>query len=158
MIWKKFGCWYPYEVCCSVAKSCLTPFYAVDCSMPSFTVLHYPPELLKLTSIESVMPSNHLILCYPFSCPQFFPASGSFPMSWLFPSGGQSIGASTSASVLPMKIQSRFLLGLTGLISMLSNGLLKVFSNTTVQKHQFFGTRPSLWSSSHIPTWLLKKS
>ena len=89
MIWKKFGCWYPYEVCCSVAKSCLPPCYPVDCSTPGFPVLHYLPELLKLMSIESVMPSNHLILCYPFSCPQFFPASGSFPMSWLFPSGGQ---------------------------------------------------------------------
>ena len=158
MIWKKFGCWYPYEVCCSVAKSCLTPCYPVDCSTLGFTVLQYLPELLKLMSIESVMPSNHLILCYPFSCPQFFPASGSFPMSWLFPSGGQSIGASASASVLPMNIQDWFPLGLTGLISLLSNGLSKVFSNTTVQKHQFFGTRPSLWSNSHIPTWLLKKS
>ena len=91
--------------------------------MPGSAVLHCLPELLKLMSIESVMPSNHLTLCYPFSCPQFFSASGSFPMSWLFPSGGQSMGASTSVSVLPMNIQDLFPLGLTGLISLLSNGL-----------------------------------
>ena len=72
-------------------------------------------SLLKLMSIELVMPSNHLILCYPFSsCPQSFPESGSFPMSQLFASGGQSIGASASASVLPVNIQTWFPLGLTG--------------------------------------------
>ena len=77
----------------------------------------------------------------PFcSCLQSFPASGSFPMSRLFTSGDQSIGASASASVLPMNIQGWFPLGLTGLISLLSKGLSRVFSNTTVQKHQFFGT------------------
>ena len=79
-------------------------------------------SLLKLMSIELVMLSNHLILC----CPQYFPASGSFPMSWFFASGGQSIGASASASVLPMNIQGWFPLGLTGLISLLSKGLLRV--------------------------------
>ena len=88
------------------------------------------------------------------SCPQSFPASGSFPMSWLFISDGQSIGASASASALPMIIQGWFPLGLTGLISLLSRGLSRVFSNTIVQKHQFFGTQPSLWSNSHISTWL----
>ena len=94
----------------------------------------------------------------PFSsCPQSFPASGSFPMSRLFASGGQSIGASVSASVLPMSIQDWFPLGWTGLISLLSKGLSKVFSNTTVQKHKFFGTQPSLWSNSYIHTWLLEK-
>ena len=94
----------------------------------------------------------------PFSsCLQSFPALGSFPMSWLFPSSGQSIRASASASVLPMNIQDWFPLGLTGLISLQSKGLSKVFSNTTVQKHQFFGARLSLWSSSHIHTWLLEK-
>ena len=72
-------------------------------------------------------------------CPQSFPASGSFPMSQLFTSCGQSIGASASASVLPMNIQGWFPLGLTGLISLLSKGLTRVFSNTTVPKHQFFG-------------------
>ena len=91
------------------------------------------------------------------SCLQSFPASRSFPMSQFFPSGGQSTGASASASVLPMNIQDWFPLGLTGLISLQSKGLSRVFSNTTVQKHQFFGTQPSLWSKLHICTWLLEK-
>ena len=90
-------------------------------------------SLLKLMSIESVMSSNHLILCCPFSsCPQSFPASRSFPVSQLFTSGGQSIGVSASASVLPMNVQGLFPLGLTGLIPLQSKGLSSVFSNTTV--------------------------
>ena len=94
----------------------------------------------------------------PFSsCPQYFPASGYFPMNQLFTSGGQSIGASASASVLPMNIQGWFSLGLTGLVSLQSQGLSRVFSSTTIQKHQFFGVQPSLWSNSHICTWLLEK-
>ena len=91
------------------------------------------------------------------SCLQSFPASGSFPMSWLFSSGGQIIGVSASTLVLPMYIQDWFPLGLTGLISLLSKGLSRVFSNTTVQKHQFFNAQPSLWSNSYIHTWLLEK-
>ena len=94
----------------------------------------------------------------PFSCLQSFPASGSFIMNWLFGSGDQSIGASASASVLPMNIQYLFPLGWTCLISLQSKGLLIVFFNTTLQKHQFFGSQPSLWSNSHIHIWLLKKS
>ena len=86
-----------------------------------------------------------------FSCPQSFPASRSFPVSRLFTSGGQSIGA--SASVLPTNTHGWFALGWTGWISLLSKGLSRVFSNTTVQKCQFFGAPPSLWSSSHISTW-----
>ena len=105
-------------------------------------------SLLKLISIESVMPSNHLILCCPFSCLQSFPASGSFQMSQLFASGGQSIRVSASASVLPMNIQDWFLLGWTGWISLQSKGLSRVFSNTTVQKHQFFSARLSSQSNS----------
>ena len=94
----------------------------------------------------------------PFSaCPQSFPASGSFQMSQLFASGGQSIGVSASASVLPVNTQHCFPLGWTGWISLQSKGLSRVFSNTTVQKHQFFSTQPSLWSSSHIHTWPLEK-
>ena len=94
----------------------------------------------------------------PFSfCFQFFPAAGSFPMSQLFTSGVQSIGASASASVFLMSIQDWFPLGLTGWISLQSKGLSRVFSSTTVQKHQFFGAQPSLWASSHICTWLLEK-
>ena len=93
----------------------------------------------------------------PFSsCPQFSPASGFFPMSWLIVSGGYSTGASASASVLPLNTQGWFPLGLTGLISLQSKGLLRVFSNTTISKHQFFGTQFSLWSSSHSHTWLEK--
>ena len=102
-------------------------------------------NLLKLMSIESVMPSNHLILCVPFlSCLQSFPASGSFPVSQFFASGGQRIGVSTSALVLPMNIQDWSPLGWTGWISLQSKGLSRVFSNTTVQKHQFFGAQLSL--------------
>jgi len=93
----------------------------------------------------------------PFSsCLQSSPASGSFPMSQFFASGGQSIGASASISVLPMNIQDWFPLGLTGLISLLSKGLARVFSNKTVQKHQIFGAQLSLWSNTHIHTWLLE--
>ena len=113
---------------------------------------------LKLTSIESVMPSSHLILCCPFSsCLQSIPASESFPMSQFFTSGGQSIGASASASFLPMNIQDWFLLEWTDWISLQSKGLSRVFSNTTVQKHQFFGTQLSSQSNSHIHTWPLEK-
>ena len=94
----------------------------------------------------------------PFSsCPQSFPASGSFQMSQFFASGGQSIGASASASVLPMNTQDWSPLGLVGWISLQSKGLSRVFSNTTVQKYQFFGAQLSLLSNSHIYTWLLEK-
>ena len=86
------------------------------------------------------------------SCPQSLPASGSFPMSQFFTSGGQSIGASASASVLPMNIQDWFPLGLTGWISLQYKRLSRVFSSTTVQKHQFFSAELSLWSNSHIHT------
>ena len=84
------------------------------------------------------------------SSPQSFPVSGSLPMSRLFISDGQSIGVSASASILPVNIQDWFPLRLTGLISLLSKGLSRVFSSTTVRKHQFLGAQPSLWSNSHI--------
>ena len=94
----------------------------------------------------------------PFSsCLQSFPASGFFLKNDFFASGVQSIGASASASVLPINIQDWFPSGLTGLISMQSKGLSRVFSNTTVQKHQFFSTQPSSQSNSHIHIWLLEK-
>ena len=113
--------------------------------------------LLKLISIKSVMPFNCLILCHSLSsCLQFFLASGSFPTSQFFSSGGQSIEVSASASVLPMNIQDWFLLGWTGWISLLSKGLSRVFYNTTVQKHQFFSTQLSLLSNAHIHTWWLE--
>ena len=93
------------------------------------------------------------------SCLQFFPASGSFLVNRLFAYGGQSIGVSASASVLPVNIQGLFPLGLTGLI-LLSKGLSRVLltlESTTIWKHQFFGPQPSLWSNSHIHIWLLEK-
>ena len=115
-------------------------------------------SLLKLTSIELVMPSNHLILCHPLLfLPHSFTESGSFLVCQFFASGGQSIGAFASASVLPVNIQQWFPLGLTGLISFLLKELSGVFSNITVQKYQFFGAQLSLWSNSHIQTWLLGK-
>ena len=88
---------------------------------------------------------------------QSFPALGSFQMSQFFTLGGQRIGVSASASVLPINLQDWFILGLTGLISLQSKGLSRVFSSTTTWKHQFFGTQPSLWSNSHIHTRLLEK-
>ena len=115
-------------------------------------------SLLKLMSIKSVMPSNHLIFCHPLLLlPSIFPSIRVFYNGQFFASNGQSMGASTSSSVFPMNIQDWFPLGLTGLISLQSKGLPRVFSNTTVQKHQFFGTQLSLWSNSHIHTWLLEK-
>ena len=104
-------------------------------------------SLPKLMSIESVMPSNHLILCCPLLLlPTIFPSiTVFFLMSWFFGSGGQSIGA--SASVLPMDIQGWFPLGLTALISLLSKGLSGVFSSTTIRKHHFFSPQPFYCSS-----------
>ena len=94
----------------------------------------------------------------PFSfCPQSLPPSGSFPMSQLFAWGGQSIGVSASASALPMNTQDWSPLGWTGWISLQSKGLSRVFSNTTVQKHQFFGAQLSSQSNFHILTWPLEK-
>ena len=128
-------------------------------STPGFPVLHYLPvcsnscpliQWCSLTISSSVTPFSF--------CFQSLPPPRSFPMSWLFPLSGQSIGASALASVLPMIIQGWFHLGLTGLIFMLSKGLSRVFSNTTIWEHQFFGTQPSLWSNSHVHTWLLGKS
>ena len=105
-----------------------------------------PSPRVAQTHIYWVDDAIHLIFC----CPLFFLPSGSFPMSWLFPSSGQSIGI--SASVLPMDIQGWLLLGLTGLISFLSKGLSRVFSNTIVRRHQFFGPQPSSCPDSHMTT------
>ena len=131
--------------CCSVTQSCLTlatPWNAAHQASLSFTVSW---SLLKLVSIESVMPSNHLILCRPLLLlPSIFPSIR-----------GQSTGASTL--VPPVNIQSWFPLGLTGWISLQSTGLSRVFSSTTVWKHQFSDAQASFWSSSHIHTWLLAK-
>ena len=126
--------------CCSVTKSCTTLSDPMDCSRPGSSVLHYLLELLKFMSIELVMLSNHLTFCHPLLLPlllflpSIFLASGSFPMSWLFPSGGQTIGASALASALPTNIKGWFPLGLTGFISLWSKGLLRVFSSTIIEK------------------------
>ena len=136
-----------YFCCCPVSKSCpalCDPWTAARQVPLSFTISW---SFLRLMSIESLMPPNHLILCHPpLPRPQSFPASESFFNGWLFTSSGQSIRA--SALVLTLNIQNWFPLGLTGLSSRLSTGLSRVFSNTTVQKHQFFIAQPSLWSSS----------
>ena len=143
---------FPYHIfkmhcfcCChSVTQLCLTLCDPMDCRTPGYYLLALSPGILSPGKfIESMMPSNHLILYCPFSsCPQSFLASGYFQMSQLFASYGQSIEASASASIVPMNIQGWFPLGLTGLISLLSKGLWRVFSRTTVQKHQFFGPQP----------------
>ena len=122
------------------------------------------PSLLKLMSFESMTPSNYLILCsafsfisvHPFSSwPSIFLSTRVFSKSQFFASGGQNIGG--SASVLPMNIQDWSLLAWTGWISLQCKGLWRVLSNSTVQKSQFFSAQLSLWSNSHISTWLLEK-
>ena len=112
-------------------------------------------SFLKFMSNESVMPSNHFILCRPLPLlPSIFPSIRVFSNDSVL---CQSIGVSASASVLPMNVQDWFPLGWTGWISLQSKGLSRVFSNTTVQKHQFFGAQPSSQSNSHIHTWPQEK-
>ena len=123
-------------------------------------VLHHLPELAQAHSCPLrrwCHPTISSSVVSFFSCLQSFPESGSFPMSQLFASGGWSIGASASASFLPMKSQNWFPLGWTGLISLLFKELPRVCSRTTVQEHHFFSTQPSLWPNSHICSWLLEK-
>ena len=128
----------------------------MDCSTPGLPVHHQLPEFTQthvhwvwVKGMSSVIPFS--------SCIQSFPASGSFQMSQFFASGGQSIRVSASASVLPMNIQDWFHLGWTGWISLQSKGLSRVFSNTIVQKQQFFDAQPSSQSNSHSHTWPLEK-
>ena len=129
-----------------------TPWTAAHQASLSCTISQ---SLLKLMSIESVMLSNHLVLCCPLLLlPSIFLSIRVFSTST---SGGQNIGASASLSVFAMNIHGWLPLGLPGLISFLFKGLSRVFSSTTVQKDQFFGTQPSLWPYSHICTWLLEK-
>ena len=132
---------------CSVMSNSLRTH---DCSMPGLPVLYHHPEFAhtQVYLVCDAIQLSHLLS----SCLQSFPASGSFLMSWSLASGGQRVGASASASVLPMNIQDCFPLGLNGLTSLQSKGITRVFSNTTVKKHQFFRAQPSLWSNSHIHT------
>ena len=136
----------------SVTLLCLAFCTQMDCSMsdppcpsPEFTQTHAHPTI----SFSAAPFSSHL---------QSFPASGSFQMNQLFASGGQRIGASASASVLPMNIQDWFPLGLISLTSLISKELSRVLSSTIVQKHQFFSAQSFLHSKSHIHTWPLEKS
>ena len=141
----------------SVTQSCLTSATPWTAAHQASLSIISSFSLTKLMSIESVMPYTISSSVVPFSSHlPSFSASRSLPISQLFPSGGQSIGVSASASVLPMNIQDWCPLGWTGWISLQSKGLSRVFSNTTVQKHQFFGAQLSL--QSHIDTWLLGKS
>ena len=147
--------WFSSVQSLSHVRLFVTPWTAARQTSLSITNSRSLP---KLISIESVMPSNHLILYRPLSsCPQSFLASGFFSVSQFFTSGGQSIGVSASTSVLPMNTQDWSPLGWTGWISLQSKGLPRVFSNTTVQNHQFFGAQPSSQSNSHIHTWPLEK-
>ena len=132
----------------------VTPWTTACQASLSFTISQ---SLLKFMSSESVILSNHLILCHSLLLlPSIFTSLRVFPVSQFFASGSQSIGVSASASVLPMNIQGWFPLGCTDLISLQSKGLSGVFSSTTVWRHKFFSSQPSLWSSSHICTWYPK--
>ena len=143
-----------------VTQSCPTLCDPTDCSIPGLPVHH---QFLKLAQThvdrvgDAIQTISSSVILY-LSRLQSFPASGSFQMSSFFTSGGQSIGVSASASVLPMNTQDWYPLGWTGWISFQSKGLLRVFSNTTVQKHQFFGAQLSLQSNSYIHTWLMEKT
>ena len=142
---------------CSVPKSYLTLSHPTDCSRPVCPSLS-PSVCSNSCPLSQWCHPTASSSTTPFSfCLQSSPASGSFTMGPLFASSSWSTRASASASVLPMNIQGWFPLGLTGLISLLSKGLSRVFSSTTIRKHQFFGIQPSLWSKSHIHTWLLEK-
>ena len=136
-----------YNCCCSTALSHVWLFVTHQASL-SFTVSR---NLFRLMFIESVMPSNHLILCHPLLLlPSIFPSIGVFfPVNLLFASGGQSIGDSASASVLPMSVQCLFPLGLTGLISLPSKGLSRIFSSTTILKQQFLSLYGWSFTSIH---------
>ena len=145
--------------CCSVTKSCLTLCDSMDCSMPGFPVLHHPLEFAQ-THVHWI--SDAIQISHPLS-PTFPPALNLCQRQGLFQwvdsiSGGHSIGVSASASVLPMNIQSWFPSWLTGLFSLLFKELLRVFSSTIIWRCQFFSIQFSLWSSSHIYTWLLGKA
>ena len=146
---------YSVQFSCSVMSDTLWPHGPQHARPPCPSPI---PRVYSSSSPLSRWCHPTVSSCCPLLLlPSIFPSIGSFQMSQLFTSGGQSIGVSASASVLPMNIQDWFPLGWTGWISLLSKGLSRVFSNTTVQKHQFFGPQLSLQSNSHIHTWLLEK-
>ena len=140
----------------SVAQSCLTLCNPMDCSTPGFLVHHHSRSLLKLMSIESVMPFNHLILCCPFLLlPSLFPSIRLFSKESVLHTRWPKYWSFSFSIVLPMNIQGWLPLGLTGLIFLQSKGLSRVFSRITVQKNQFCGAQPSLWSNSYEKTIVL---
>ena len=146
--------------CCSVALSCLDFLwpYGLQHTRPPCPSLLTPGACSNSCPLRWWCHPTISSSVIPFSsCFQSFPASGSFPVSQFFAPEDQSTGASVSASVLPVSIQDWFPWGLTGFISLKSKGLSGAFSNTTIQKHQFFGAQLSLWSNSHIHTWPLEK-
>ena len=142
----------------SVAQSCSTMCDPMNRSTPGFPVQHQFLESTQthVHSVGDAIQPSHPVVSFS-SCLQSFPASGSFQISQLFASGGQGIGASASTSVLPMNIQDWIPLGWTSWNSLQSKGFSRVFSNTTVQNHQFFGAQLSSQSNSHIHTWPLEK-
>ena len=147
--------WLNIPGCCSVAQLCLTLCDRIECSMQGLPVLHYLPELAQTPVYwvsGAIWPSRSL------PSPSLAFNLCQHTMSQLFTSCGQSIGAWASASVIPMNIQDWFPLGWIAWISLESKGLLRVFSNTTVQKHQFSSVQPSLWSDSHIHNMTIGKT
>ena len=140
----------------SVAQLCPILCNPMNCSMPGLPVHHQLSEFTQ-THVHRVSDKISSSVVPFASCPQSLPASGSFPMSQLFAWDGHIIGVSASTSVLPVNTQDWSPLGWTGWISLQSKGLSRVFSNTTVQKHQFFSTQLSSQSNSHIHTWPQEK-
>ena len=140
-----------WEISSVQSLSHIRLWHTMDCSTPGLPVHHQLPELAQ-THVhwvaDAIQPPRPLLSPSPL---------GSFQMSQFFASGGHSIGVSASASVLQMNTQDWSPLGWTGWISLQSKGLSRVFSNTTVQKHQFFRVQLALWSHSHIHIWLLEK-
>ena len=153
VVWVLYIFWFVVVLLLSHVQLFVTPWTIAHQALLSSTISQ---SLLKL--IHWLGDTNHLILCHSLLIlPSIFPTSEYFPVSWHLTSGGQKIGALASASALPVNIQSCFPLELTGLIFLQSKGLTRVFSSTTIQKHQFFGTQLSLWSNPYIHTWLLEK-
>ena len=157
-MWSLLLYWGLNVSCCSVTKLCLTLCNPMDCSTPGFRVFHYLPEFAQ-THVLWV--SDAIQWSHPLSpllfLPIIFPSIQVFSNELTLHIGGQSIGASASALVLPINIQGWFPFGLIGLISLLSKGLPRDFSRIIVRKYQFFGIQPSLCSTSHIRIWLLEK-
>ena len=142
--------------CCSVSKLYPTLCDSMACRTRGFPVLHYLLEFAQIhvNGVDNAIQPSHT-LSTPSLPTLNLSQQGSFPMSQLIASGGQSIG--TSASDFPVNIQGWLPFGLTHFILLQSKELSRVFSSTTVRKHQFFSAQPSLWSNSHIHTWLLEK-